>query len=671
MIITLKRRESAAALVIVLAFIVILSGLVVAYLTRTTTDRQLANESFNSAKADGLARSALPLIVGDLKQEIAAGSTTSLNNGVTIYMPSAPANIEPQRSGVPTALPAPIPNLIRRSVASDPIVPPGVGSRASNVSSLTPSQDGRSITPARWNKHYLIPRVTGASATDTTPVSDFTPPDWVFLTSTGPQVISAPSRSVIGRYAFAIYDEGGLIDANVAGFPPAPNTTVAQSGPKGILAFADLTVLGMSTSAVNDLVGFRNYATAQPSGDFGSFDFTTTSATTYYNAVLALTNGFLEASPTLYSGRTDQQFVNRQALLSYRTPSSINFTANALQYLGTFSRGRNVSVWNSSQFARFPLSKLAELSGTDAALIRTDFGLVTSGGQGQWKYEGPTGTTELSVIGPYNSAAPEFFQLLNSALGGRPIAEILTIGASIADQADADSVSTGIEYANPDPAATPSKVYGVDVTAAPTPAPTPPSTPVVLNRPLRDAGELGYAYKDVATGKTLDFTTNGSTDAAVLDLFSYSSAPLSAGKVNLNTRNELVLEAILGGAIQTQPISTISTTNRETVAKAIVSATSAVPAANLQDLARLTGTAGSSLGTEEGKEAISRALSESCQTRTWNLMIDVIAQSGTYPPVATNLANFIVTGERRYWLHVAIDRYTGEIIDQQLEAVIE
>jgi hypothetical protein len=26
---------------------------------------------------------------------------------------------------------------------------------------------------------------------------------------------------------------------------------------------------------------------------------------------------------------------------------------------------------------------------------------------------------------------------------------------------------------------------------------------------------------------------------------------------------------------------------------------------------------------------------------------------------------------RTYWLHVAIDRFTGEIIDQQLEAVYE
>ena len=81
---------------------------------------------------------------------------------------------------------------------------------------------------------------------------------------------------------------------------------------------------------------------------------------------------------------------------------------------------------------------------------------------------------------------------------------------------------------------------------------------------------------------------------------------------------------------------------------------------------------------EESRESIARALAEVGQTRTWGLLIDIIAQSGRYPPnaasgpnVANPLANFVVEGEKRYWLHVAIDRITGEVIDQQLEAVYE
>jgi len=50
-------------------------------------------------------------------------------------------------------------------------------------------------------------------------------------------------------------------------------------------------------------------------------------------------------------------------------------------------------------------------------------------------------------------------------------------------------------------------------------------------------------------------------------------------------------------------------------------------------------------------------------------MIDVIAHRGAIPPGATRVANFIVEGEKRYWLHVAIDRFTGQVIDKQIEVV--
>ena len=73
----LLRRSSnkAAALIIVLAFVVILTGLAVAYLSRATTDRQLAHTSFHDTDAELLARSALDIVIGDFKQEIKNGST--------------------------------------------------------------------------------------------------------------------------------------------------------------------------------------------------------------------------------------------------------------------------------------------------------------------------------------------------------------------------------------------------------------------------------------------------------------------------------------------------------------------------------------------------------------------------------------------------------------------
>ena len=66
-----------------------------------------------------------------------------------------------------------------------------------------------------------------------------------------------------------------------------------------------------------------------------------------------------------------------------------------------------------------------------------------------------------------------------------------------------------------------------------------------------------------------------------------------------------------------------------------------------------------------------RALVDVGTTRTWNLLIDLVAQSGQFPPNSTGFPGFVVEGEKHYWLHVAIDRYSGKIIDSQLEVISE
>jgi hypothetical protein len=71
------------------------------------------------------------------------------------------------------------------------------------------------------------------------------------------------------------------------------------------------------------------------------------------------------------------------------------------------------------------------------------------------------------------------------------------------------------------------------------------------------------------------------------------------------------------------------------------------------------------------REAALRALADAGTTRVWNLMIDLVAQTGRFPKSGDSLDAFQVTGERRFWLHVAIDRLTGEVLDQQLEVVTE
>jgi hypothetical protein len=54
------------------------------------------------------------------------------------------------------------------------------------------------------------------------------------------------------------------------------------------------------------------------------------------------------------------------------------------------------------------------------------------------------------------------------------------------------------------------------------------------------------------------------------------------------------------------------------------------------------------LYNKESHELALRALSDATQTRTWTLMIDVIAQPVHYPPDATTLNGFVVNGEQRY-----------------------
>ena len=109
-------RERGAALIIVLAFVVLLTGVSVAYLSRTTSDRQVAHGSFNQTKADQLVASAMDNIIGDLRKEIANGSTAITQaDGTTVYTPTAAANMIPQRSGNAAGAP----NLIRRSVRAD------------------------------------------------------------------------------------------------------------------------------------------------------------------------------------------------------------------------------------------------------------------------------------------------------------------------------------------------------------------------------------------------------------------------------------------------------------------------------------------------------------------------------------------------------------------------
>ena len=199
--------------------------------------------------------------------------------------------------------------------------------------------------------------------------------------------------------------------------------------------------------------------------------------------------------------------------------------------------------------------------------------------------------------------------------------------------------------------------------------------PIILNRPFRSIGEIGYVFRDVPW-KTLDLFSNQSADAGLLDIFSLEESDVVAGRVSINTRNPEVLQALLSGAIRNEVSGgdAISPADAETLAEQIVAATQSTKLLNRSDVlsALSPGVVSAALpAIKTQREAAVRALAPNTQTRTWNLLIDVVAEVGRFAPGAADLAAFNVEGSRRFWLHVAIDRFTGEVVDSSLETVYE
>jgi hypothetical protein len=211
------------------------------------------------------------------------------------------------------------------------------------------------------------------------------------------------------------------------------------------------------------------------------------------------------------------------------------------------------------------------------------------------------------------------------------------------------------------------------------------SRPVILDRPFRSVAEMGYAFRDLPY-KSVDFFTENSADAALLDVFSVNESPVSgvtAGVLNPNTRHKPVLKAVLANALKNEldPASTLDPSpNKEVdnIVTKITTATAGTPLKNTSDIAtRITTSlasgdfSGNDATIKARRESVVRALADVSNTRTWNLLVDLVMQSGRYPNSATAVDKFSVDGERRYWLHLAIDRYTGQVVARSMEPVNE
>ncbi|XHR27096.1 MAG: hypothetical protein ACFUZC_14205 [Chthoniobacteraceae bacterium] len=343
----LMHSVQGAALLLVLCFVVLTAGLMVAFFSRATTERQVSNFSAGSTKVELLADTALDLVIDDLKQEIVNHSNTSGSGTNTFFIPVSGTYAVPVRQ---TFLSGTLANLLRISSRSDS------ATRAVNASTSGTSINGRSVPLPRWNLHYLLPLKTTGTVGDTTPNASFAAPDWVIVTRSGTASGSGWSHSLadatssntayaIGRYAYAIYDEGGLLDINAAGYPSS--AAADQYGPKGGIAYADLTQLSLTALQIDQLVGWRNYATAQPTGTFSAFTFDNSAAARFQSWATSSSTQFLSLSGTAtYNGNTDHAILNRQQLIKLllsigNTSAEQAQLQSALQYLGTFTREVN------------------------------------------------------------------------------------------------------------------------------------------------------------------------------------------------------------------------------------------------------------------------------------------------------------------------------------------
>ena len=366
------RSNRGVALVVVLSFMALLVGVVLAFFSISQLQRQVSKSSSSQTSSEILADGAVNRIVGDLKSEIVAGSKTLSPSAGTAsrYLPSTAANAIPALA-VPgytsaTIVGSGLENVVKVSKANVAFYSGG-NARAIAASTTNAALNGHAVSLSSWNKPLLMTKATSGSSTDLTP-KNFTAPDWVLVDRSGSNPTAwnanlirsssaADNTAVVGRYAYVVYNEGGILDANVAGYPSVvasqPASTYGinnQADLKSSLAYADLTQTGLNQKQVDQLAAWRNSGTLLSSGGSpGSYSLTASSAVYTNFFIWANRNGggFLTTSPvgTAPAGTTDHLFVSRQQLINFATQvakvggNSPSATQNALRYLGTFSRG--------------------------------------------------------------------------------------------------------------------------------------------------------------------------------------------------------------------------------------------------------------------------------------------------------------------------------------------
>ena len=477
------------ALVITLALLVLVTFAVVAFFSLATSNLGAESARARNHQTADAARGAEDWLAGRLLQALSANTTSDTVQGVAIL--DAPPAYPVREVASALASDADFAGLVWQSLSFN-------GTTATH-SSADPARNGRRIEPARWDAPRLVSGNKSFTAS--------TAPSWLYLRADG-TVQAAPHADAIARFAFHVYEVGGLLDANVAGFP-ASLSSADRAALRGTQAAADLTALGVSPAAVDSLMAFRH-----------------TNLSDYPGLVTdASTRGFLEA------GAGNRHFATRQDLIRFAT-RDVPALAPALPFLTHFSREVAAPSWSpetpsgssvayaaeandpakANRFlprvrapgnltltryrddgssyptqirsgaplvnTRFSLAKMAWIGAggpvtANAAAIESCFGLAWDNAAKRWNYTAGTGGGTPAIKTLAQVAAenrdPNFFELLKAGIltgstgkdggggtgGGGSLVfdslieadsdlQILQIGANLIDQWDADSIPTAI-----------------------------------------------------------------------------------------------------------------------------------------------------------------------------------------------------------------------------------
>lgn len=442
-------RRRGVALVITLSLLVLVTFAAVAFFSRATANRRIEATRTNQLLASSLARSAEAYILSQFFQEIENNSDKLGTAPQIIYKPKTAAAMVPEPKGTSAINNFDeFPSLVRQSV-------PGADPNASGDNTAQPAANGVVVKPEVWNAPRLH---TGSGFT-----SGQTP-NWIYIQRDGTLSNSATPNTV-GRFAYNVYEVGGLLDANVAGHPGLTGNSLQEI--KFSTAGADLTALGVGQSAITNLVQYR---TNNFSGSYLEL---------VRNATLS---GFLSSSVMVGgSNVVFNRFSTRQDLIRYVKQKNSGLEP-ALPYLTHFSRHSTSPSWHPTtppgstiNYAgqannnaspnrflpnvrvqtgftradgtqakpgepllkhRFPLSRLAalgpngvnpagktlvngQLTSATPATVQRDFGLRWS--NGRWDYVGHSGISVQDKIKTLAEVAaegrePNFFELLKAAI---------------------------------------------------------------------------------------------------------------------------------------------------------------------------------------------------------------------------------------------------------------